>query len=145
MKELLLEDTFDSFLYIEGKVTTYADFLIDGTRKKDWYTRDELEELEDRNNLLWKEIRPVLFQMIKGNKTPLFFRIVLSPPVSLTGGDFAMNPDDRYFFNIKYENRKLTITTGISQKVFSMDRSSEREWDEAASVFLKKKGFAFES
>ena len=36
MSKLLLSDTFDSFLFIEGEIVTYNTFSINGFLKKDF-------------------------------------------------------------------------------------------------------------
>ena len=41
MSKLLLSETFDSFLFIEGEVTTFATFSIDGYLKKDFYDTEK--------------------------------------------------------------------------------------------------------
>ena len=46
------------------------------------------------------------------------------------------------YLNVQYENHGLTCITGVSLNVFSMDRTLEREWDQAVREFLKKNGVA---
>ena len=42
MSKLLLSDTFDSFLFIEGEIVTYNTFSINGFLKKDFFEKDWL-------------------------------------------------------------------------------------------------------
>ena len=79
MNKLLLSDTFDYFLLEEGTIITANGFQIDGRVRKEFYTK---EEQEDENLCpyefsLWKDIRPLCFQLIKGKRTPLSFKFVL--------------------------------------------------------------------
>lgn len=39
MSKLLLSDTFDSFLFIEGEIVTYNTFSINGFLKKDFFEK----------------------------------------------------------------------------------------------------------
>ena len=79
MHLLLKSDTFDSFLFRQGEITTFASFSIDGKRNTDFYSSDELESgLSAYAN--WEEIRPFVFQTLKGNKLPKSIKLVLSLP-----------------------------------------------------------------
>ena len=96
MSKLLLSPTFDNFLLVEGSVTTYNTFYIDGRIHKDFFTEEELEEraLNVRTFSLWKEVKPFCLELIKGKKTPLGFKFV---------------------FQLSKENTaKLLTTTGIT-------------------------------
>ena len=44
MNKLLLSQTFDNFLLVEGQITTYNTFHIDGRLQKDFFTAQEIEE-----------------------------------------------------------------------------------------------------
>ena len=54
MSKLLLSDTFDSFLFIEGEIVTFNTFSINGYLQKDFFDKDMIPE---RNYSLWKELR----------------------------------------------------------------------------------------
>ena len=45
MSHLLLMETFDPFLLIEGEITTFNTFKIDGLIQKHFYTSEELEQM----------------------------------------------------------------------------------------------------
>ena len=72
MTHLLLSDTFDNFLFIEGKIVTFNTFTIDGYIQKGFY-----EESMDGYSS-WKQLRELCFSIIKGKRTPLSFRFVFS-------------------------------------------------------------------
>ena len=44
MNKLLLSQTFDNFQLVEGSITTYNTFRIEGRVHKDFFTNEELEE-----------------------------------------------------------------------------------------------------
>ena len=55
MNKLLLSQTFDNFLLVEGSITTYNTFRIEGRVHKDFFSVEEIEEknLENRDFSLW--------------------------------------------------------------------------------------------
>ena len=62
MSHLLLNETFDHFSFIEGEITTFNTFHIDGFIKKEFF---------DSNSVLpeysyWKNVRNFCFSLIKG-------------------------------------------------------------------------------
>ena len=48
------------------------------------------------------------------------------------------------FINIIFENGKLSIITGSSEKMFSLDKAVEHSWDEYAARFFKHNGIIIE-
>lgn len=81
MNALLLSEQFDSFLVEEAVITTYNTFHIDGHLVKDFYSSEEWAQLEHNHQSAvfssWKDIRSFCFQLIKGKKTPVSFKVVL--------------------------------------------------------------------
>ena len=77
MNALLLHPAFDSFLFIEGDITTFNTFQFNGRLKKDFFSAEEKEALDDREYALWKELREFCLSLIKGKRTPLGFHFVL--------------------------------------------------------------------
>lgn len=80
MNKLLLSQTFDAFHVVEGSVITYSTFHFDGHLHPDYYTKEEQEALglESRRFARWPELRPFCLELIKGKRTPLGFRFILS-------------------------------------------------------------------
>ena len=109
MSHLLLKDTFDTFLFIEGEFTTFNKFTISGYLQEDFFD-EKLEETYSR----WEKIRDFCFQIIRGKRTPLNL-------------------------NFHYDGSTLQCITGTSLKTFSMDKSIEREWDTEVKSILKSK------
>mgnify|MGYP000567973763 CR=1 FL=1 len=66
MSHLLLMDTFDSFLLIEGEIMTFNTFKIDGFIQKNFYTSEELEQMGTLPEYAyWKQLREYCFSLIK--------------------------------------------------------------------------------
>ena len=65
MSHLLLLETFDRFLFIEGKITTFNTFEIDGFLQTDFFDTPP-ESAYSR----WKDVRDFCFRLIKGKRNP---------------------------------------------------------------------------
>ncbi len=151
MSSLLIQTTFDNFQLSELELATYNQFKIAGRLNKSWYSNEELEQLDGREYSKWSELKPVAFQLIKGNKTPSSFKIVfllsrenIEKLLSKMGNTFSGEDIDNLFLNIRFEKDILTIITGTSMKTFSLNKSLEQEWDQNVKAFLKKNEIVFE-
>ena len=47
------------------------------------------------------------------------------------------------YLNIRYEEGILHCVTGMSLKIFTMDKQVETEWDEWVKAYLKRKGMPY--
>lgn len=143
MSKLLIDNSFDNFLVNEVSITTYNTFEIDGHIKKEFYTDEEFSSLPDSHLSCWSKIRPFCFSLIKGNKTPVKFRMIFALNRAemenlITSNHISINMNDvnELFLNIKYENGTLTYVTGTSLKIFTMDKSLEKAFDTYISNFI---------
>ncbi len=153
MNKLLCTDLFDHFLLQEAAITGAASFVIDGHIHKDFFSHDELDELGLTGSLAlpFSMLRTNCFDLIKGKKTPSYFKFVflLSPEnlartLSSLHSSFTPNDLSAVCLNIKFQNQLLVLTTGISYNIFSTDRSFESEWDSLTKRFLTRHQIAFE-
>ncbi|NLK96650.1 DUF5721 family protein [Defluviitalea saccharophila] len=135
MGMLLKGDLFDDFEVRTVEVHTFTKFNIDGILNKSFFDTDE-REMYTRNYVLWEEIKPYVFNIIKGEKTPTYFKFVLS-----ANGD-TLNKFSKdvsaLFINLIYSQEKLTCTTGVALKNFVLDKSDEYEWDEYIRSFFRE-------
>ncbi len=145
MKKLLIENVFDSFQLSEASVTTFTTFHIDGTWHPDFFEDDPPAALN------WNLVKPILFGIIKGSRTPNHFRIVLKLDtpgaqalLKMAGAENAAVLTDALFLNLTYTGDTLTCTSGISMKQFTMDKTADRLWDEAVRRFFQKHQISFE-
>lgn len=145
MSQLLLQDAFDHFLLSEASVTTFASFSIDGRLHPDFYEEEEAKELklQGRTQVLWKDIKPFCYSIIKGRRSPLSFRFVFQLPARetellLASSDLSLQPEDIFglFFNCSFQQGTLTVTTGSSLKIFTRDHSLDQAWDQSLQDFL---------
>ena len=153
MNKLLCTELFDHFLLPEATISTFATHTIDGHLHPDFFSpEDEQYDLLKQTAISpFSLLRPICFQLIKGNRTPLGFKFVfqLSPEnqrrtVEKSGSSFKTEDITGMFLNLKYQDQKLTCTTGISYRTFSMDKSLEQEWDRLVTVFFKNHKIPYE-
>lgn len=144
MNKLLLQNVFDNFLVSEVEVNTANKYTIVGDLNQGFFSNDEVEALDGRTNSTWGELRPVVFQIIKGNKTPLSFKMVFLLSKSntvnvLTKSGLPLRPEDigGLFLNIRFDQNGLYLITGTSMKVFTLDKSLDQVWDRDVKIFLK--------
>ena len=147
MSALLLSDMFDNFYFIEGEITTFNTFRIDGFIKKDFFEKDE--DLTEYSK--WSSVREFCYSIIKGKRTPLDFKIIfgLSPKnieKLITKNELPIDPlsVQGLYMNIKYDGTTLNIITGTSFKSFTMDKSLEAAFDKMVLKFFTLKEIDFE-
>ena len=153
MNKLLCTETFDNFLLQEAAIQGSISYHIEGTLHKDFYSEEELEQehLNGLSFIPYGKVRTQCFDLIKGKRTPSFFKFVLllSPmnlektlqqsASSLTSADVTAA-----FINLKFQNNSLLLTTGISYRTFTIDKSLDHEWDNLIKKFLKNHEIVFE-
>lgn len=148
MNCLLVKETFDNFLLEEASITTYNTFTIDGHIQSDFYSVDELDTLPDKVLSTWAVIKPHCFNLIKGSKLPLRFKIVLKASTSYTEKILNEHPCGLslkdiggLYINIRYDSHRsltgeesstaaLDCISMASLNVFTMDKTLEKAWDD---------------
>lgn len=146
MKHLLLTETFDHFLFIEGEITTFNTFTIDGYLHKDFFEEDPPLSFS-----FWKHLREFCFSIIKGKRTPLQFKFVfsLSPEniaKLISQNELNFHPQDvqGLYLNLRFNGTDLQCITGTSLKTFTLDKSLEQAWDKMVQKFFSQKGIEYE-
>jgi len=124
-----------------------------GELNRDFYSSEELDELglSGLSFLPFGQVRTQCFDLIKGKRTPSYFKFVfLLSPVNLsrtlTQTHSSFTPEDitGMFINLRFQHGRLLLTTGISYRIFSADKSLEQEWDALIRRFLKNHEISFE-
>jgi hypothetical protein len=148
MAHLLLAETFDNFLFIEGEIVTFNTFNIDGFIQKSFYPEEE----NIPSYSLWKQLREYCYSLIKGKKTPLSFKFIFSlAPAAISrfiiqnNLDYKADEVQGMYLNIRYDGNSLQCITGISLKTFTLDKSLEQCWDKMVQKFLSQKQITYES
>ncbi len=132
----------DHYQLIEGSITTFCTFTIDGTWQKDFFDSDA--EDADRAFVPWENCKDYCFSLIKGKRAPLAFKFVFYYPADqvaslLSHYDITVPEEESYglCINLRFDANGLSLTTGVSKKQFSLDRSVDHAWDSYLMSFLK--------
>ena len=152
MSALLIQDVFDHFAVSEVNLLSSCRFEIDGHRNGMFYTDEEKQALPEAEYLQWVELKPYLYQLIKGSKTPSSFRIVFrltaanAANVVASVGD-GTRPEEvgGLFLNLQYEHGQLMVISGAAMKTFILSKTVEQVWDVYAEKFLKKHVISYET
>jgi len=153
MNCFLNTQVFDDFLLEEATIVTYNTFLIDGHRIDSFYSKEELEDpaITVHPFSLWKDIKSVCFNLIKGKKTPVLFKFTLhaNPEMALKILNDGNCQDasislKALVINIKFENGSLNCITATSFQSFLLDKTPDILWDKAFAGFLKTNEISFE-
>lgn len=152
MHLLLRSEIFDNFLLSEASVHTAVKYDIDGRLNESFFSKEELsgQQLDDLTYMPYGRLRPIFFELIKGRTAPTYFKFVLmlSPSnqeKTVLASGAAISPADilGVYLNIRYQNERLTLTTGVSYRVFIPDKSFEKEWEKFTISFLKRNNIIF--
>ena len=153
MNHLLINDTFDNFLMAEATIATSNTYQIDGHVNKDFFISEELSDTPQLpyDFSEWKEMKPLCFNLIKGKRTPLFFKFVLHLKPEAVGKLLATGgcsiPAEQIkalVLTIKYDGSQVVLTTGSAFQTFVMSKEPDTIWDKALQQFLARKGIDYE-
>lgn len=153
MNKLLKNGLFDHFLLQEAVITTAAAYTIDGRVNREFFSDEEREELgiADCRFLPFSLLRDQVFRLIQGKKEPTFFKFLflLSPEnlartLESISSSYTAQDITGMFLNLRYQDRRLSLTTGVSYSIFSTDKTLEGEWDRMVRQFLKKNEISYE-
>lgn len=161
MNKLLIENAFDSFLISEAIIKTGNSYVIDGHINSDFYSEIELEEFKSEASLegrifseslsRWSQLKPTVFSLMKGKKTPLYFKLSFylageNIEKLLSSADTSIKPNDIDGLSviIKYSEEELTVTSSVSLKIFSLDKSLDKLFDEMVLKFLTSQDIQYE-
>lgn len=153
MNQLLVADTFDNFLLAEATISTANVYQIDGHINKEFYATDELTQAQaiPYDFAQWKDMKPLCFNLIKGKRTPLFFKFVLhlkpeqvSKLMAAGGSAVSQEEIKALVLTIKYDGNQTVLTTASAFHTFLMNKEPDILWDKALQQFLDRKGIDYE-
>ncbi|MBP3579556.1 MAG: hypothetical protein J6K15_15740 [Lachnospiraceae bacterium] len=142
MGKLLKGETFDGFLLKEGFLRTNIEYRFQGQLFAEYFDTEEQAKLEEKY-VYWGELRPTVFELIKGKKTPLAFSFTLL----LTKNDTTQllarrqvnvgEDSPSLFLQIRFEHGTGHMVTGTARNVFTLDKSLEEAWDAEVRQLMK--------
>lgn len=152
MNQLLVADTFEPFLLEEAVIGTACTVTIDGHVNKAFYGDEEDPAAKPAYDLRpWGEVKGLCFDLIKGKRTPLFFRFVLhlkpdKADALLEKEDCDVEPSQvkALALNIRYDGAKAVLTTGTALHTFLPSKMPDAIWDRAMRRYLEGKGISYE-
>lgn len=153
MNHLLVTDTFDNFLLAEATISTANTYRIDGHMNKEFFVADTLPDAASvpYDFSQWKDMKSLCFNLIKGRRTPLFFKLVLHLKPEQVGKLLAaagstLSPEQikALVLTVKYDGSQAVLTTGSAFHTFLMSKEPDILWDKALQQFLARKGIDYE-
>ncbi len=142
MSELLTGERYDSFYLFEARIKTGIDYHINGKINKDFFDSDDRDIMAAEEYIDWKNIKPTVHELIKGDKLPLSLKLILmfnreniTRLAEMNNLPISENDIGALFFNVLYEKGKLTVTTGTSVKTFSLDKTLDHVWDSTVEKY----------
>ena len=158
MSRLLMKSDFDRFCLVEASVSAFCNFEISGRTNAEWFSPSGSQTAPAQEHpplpayVSWEKIRPHVFQVIRGGRTPLRMKIILALTPAQIASVLKSSPDSAsvsveqvsgMFLNIVYDKNGLMLTTGTAMKTFTMDRSAEKAFDKVMTSFLTETGIDF--
>ncbi len=153
MNHLLVADTFDNFLLVEATISTANTYQIDGHINKEFFAGENLTDTEvpEYDFALWKDMKGLCFNLIKGKRTPLFFKFVLhlkpqtvSKLLAAGGCSVPSEQIKALVLTIKYDGSQAVLTTGSAYHTFIMSKEPDTIWDKALQQFLTHNEITYE-
>ena len=152
MNKLLASESFDIFLLEEAVIGTASTFTVDGHVNKDFYREAGDEEPAGLPEFRpWGEMRSLCFDLIKGKRTPLFFRFTLQlmpekadELLRQENCDVEPNQVKALALNIRFDGSKAVLTTATSLHTFLPSKEPDTIWDRAMIKFLDREGISYE-
>ncbi len=147
MAKLLASEAFDDFLMLETKLTMATQYVLDGHMQKEFFDTEEWEDkaVVPYSIVEWSKMRPTVFSLIKGTHTPVRFQIHMQVKPDKVQKMLQIDEQELpalnnlvsgFHVNIRYENGKVQIVTAVDYKTFTLDKSSEKEFDQYMTEFL---------
>lgn len=162
MNGLLKDTVFDGFLLHSFDLKVLTDFHVDGEinrRYADGEAADPESASAEKSEaqadtkkpayISWKEMRPVLTEIIKAYRTPLSMQISFILTETSMDKVLKNTPESlrsmvqSFSFRLHFENNLLRLITATNYKGFLPDKSAEHSFDVSMKQFLAHYGYVF--
>ncbi len=149
-KSLFVDNLFDHFLCCKVSINKDVSYTIDGHYNMQFFDTDEQEYKKQQTYAAWTSLKPIVFQMIKGERLPLSFQIVLCVSkqslvhiLKSCESPLTIDQIEGLYVNINYKDDVLTLTTGSALTIFTPDRSLEMSFEDSVIKLIRKAGILF--
>lgn len=142
MGKLLKAENFDCFLLKDGFLRTGMEYRFQGRIFPEYFDADEQEKRTEEYTY-WGEVKPFVYELVKGKRTPLAFSFTLlltkkNTAELLTGRQVNVGEDSpSLFLQIRFEHGMGHIVTGTARNTFTLDKSLDETWDEEVKQLMK--------
>ena len=148
---LFLEGSFDEYRLASGRFVTAFTTEFDGSRPEP-AEQDKAAGLDaPESHILWGQLKPLAFQLIKGTVPPKSFSLALIYHPEKTRGlmqeGIIKEEPSRLpllLLNIRYREEKLLLTTGISEQGLDFPSAARLMalWDRQVRALLEELGLS---
>ena len=137
MNELIVNERYDSFHMYELRLKTALDYYISGKMNKEFF-----DEAPADTYMSWGQIKHTVYELIRGERLPVAMKLILmfhpdnvTRLIEMNNLPLSGEQVSGLFLNVYYENERLTVTTGTSLNIFTMDKTLEHLWDETVEKY----------
>lgn len=149
MGKLLKAENFDGFLLKEGFLRTNIEYRFQGRVFPEYFDAVE-QETHTEEYSYWGEVKPFVFELVKGRRTPLAFSFTLlltkNDTTELLGRRTVNVGEDSpsLFLQIRFEHGTGRMITGTARNMFTLDKSLDEAWDAEVKQIVKAMELAVE-
>lgn len=149
MGKLLKGENFDGFLLKEGFLRTSMEYRFQGRVFPEYFDTEE-QEKHTEEYAYWGEVKPFVFELVKGKRTPLAFSFTLLLTKNDTTELLARRSvnvgedSPSLFLQIRFEHGVGRIITGTARNTFTLDKSLDEAWDAEVKQFMRAMELAVE-
>lgn len=149
MGKLLKGEEFDVFRLKEGFLRTGMEYRFQGRVFPEYFDTEEKIVLEETYTG-WSEVRPVVFDLVKGKRTPLAFSFTLVLNKNATAEliskyAVAIGEDSpTLFLQVRFEHGAGHLVTGTARNTFTLDKTLDEAWETEVKQLLRKMELAVE-
>ncbi len=149
MGKLLKGESFDGFLMKEGFLRTGMEYGFKGRVFLEYFDVSEQEQHTEAYTY-WGEVKPFVFELVKGKHTPLAFSFTLlltknSVADFLVKHQLNVGEDSpSLFLQIRFEHGVGRVITGTARNTFTLDKTLEEAWDEEVKQLFRAMELATE-
>lgn len=149
MGKLLKGENFDGLLLKEGFLRTSMEYRFQGRVFREYFDTEE-QDKHTEDYTYWGEVKPFVFELVKGKRTPLAFSFTLLMAKNETAELLAKRSvnvgedSPSLCLQIRFEHGVGRIITGTARNIFTLDKSLDEAWDAEVRQLLKAMELAVE-